>query len=212
MPRKRSIGSSEGRRQGCRRPVVDRVAGGLDRALDSFGIADADEVGTLGDGLLGDYIATRQAALEDQRNRDDDGQNRESQAAAPRASAAIIGTIGHEFRTGTAPRFDFAPVRVGYLPGDGQSNRSTIELSSRFSSRVRWRSLPAKMVPARRLSSATLDHQAPRSPGRWTAKCGPGVLRVGLDTPGRRRRRLRRWPPPRCPVPVAASLLAELVD
>ena len=64
------------------------------------------------------YIATGKAALEDQRNRDDGGQNRENQAAAPRASAAVIGTIGHEFRTGTAPRFDLAPVRVGYLPGD----------------------------------------------------------------------------------------------
>lgn len=51
-------------------------------------------------------------APKNQHNRDDDGQNRENQPAAPRASAAVIGTIGGAFRTGTAPRFDLAPVRV----------------------------------------------------------------------------------------------------
>ena len=62
-------------------------------------------------------MSTVSTALEDQRNRDDDGQNRESQTAAPRASAAVIGTIAGEFPTGTAPRFDLPPVLVRYLPG-----------------------------------------------------------------------------------------------
>lgn len=62
-------------------------------------------------------MSTAGSALEDQRNRDDDGQNRESQTAASHASAAAIGTIGREFPPGTAPRFDLAPVLVRYLPG-----------------------------------------------------------------------------------------------
>ena len=62
-------------------------------------------------------MSTVGVALEDQRNRDNDGQNRENQTAAARASAAAIGTIAREFPTGTAPRFDFAPVLVRYLPG-----------------------------------------------------------------------------------------------
>lgn len=62
-------------------------------------------------------MSTVSFALEGQRNRDDDGQNRENQTAAPRASAAAIGTICREFATGTAPRFDLAPVLVRYLPG-----------------------------------------------------------------------------------------------
>ena len=61
-------------------------------------------------------MSTVSFALEDQRNRGNDGQNRESQTAAPRASAATIGTIGREFPRGTAPRFDLTPVLVRYLP------------------------------------------------------------------------------------------------
>ncbi len=61
-------------------------------------------------------MSTASSALENQRNRDDDGQNRESQTAAPRASAAAIGTIAREFTKGTASRFDLAPVLVRYLP------------------------------------------------------------------------------------------------
>ena len=62
-------------------------------------------------------MSTASSALEDQRNRDDNGQNRQNQTAAPRASAAAIGTIARELPRGTAPRFDLAPVLVHYLPG-----------------------------------------------------------------------------------------------
>lgn len=62
-------------------------------------------------------MSTVSFALEDQRNRNHDGQNRESQTAAPRASAAAIGTIAREFPTTTAQRFDLPPVLVHYLPG-----------------------------------------------------------------------------------------------
>lgn len=159
-----------------------------------------------------DYIATRQAALEDQRNRDDEARiarTRQPHPVHPQPSSGPSATSSARARrrASISRRSASAICQV-----TSQSNRSTIELSSRFPSRVRWGSLPAKMAPAARLSPATLDHQAPRSPGRWTAKCAPGALPVGLGTSGRRRRRLRRRPPPRCPVPVAASLLAVLED